>query len=44
MNQDLLDACAAVPNRVICLVSALAYHNLRTPIPTATGVATDRNA
>ncbi|WP_280113172.1 hypothetical protein [Holophaga foetida] len=30
--------------RVICLISALAYHNLRTPIPTATWVATDRNA
>jgi len=44
MNQDLLDACAAVPAGVICLVSALAYHGLTTTIPTAVWMAIPRNA
>jgi len=44
MNQDLLDACAAVPEGVICLVSALAYYGLTTTIPNATWIAIGRNA
>ena len=44
MNQDLLDACAAVPEGVICLVSALAYHGLTTTIPNAVWMAIPRNA
>lgn len=44
MNQDLLDACAAVPEAVICLVSALAYHGLTTSIPEAVWIAIPRNA
>ena len=44
MNQDLLDACAAVPEGVICLVSALAYYGLTTTIPAATWMAIGRNA
>lgn len=44
MNQDLLDACAAVPEGVICLVSALAYHGLSTRIPEAVWIAIPRNA
>jgi predicted transcriptional regulator of viral defense system len=44
MNQDMLDACAAVPEGVICLVSALAYHGLTTTIPNAVWMAIRRNA
>jgi len=44
MHQDLLDACAAVPEGVICLVSALAYHGLTTTIPLGVWVAIPRNA
>ncbi len=44
MNQGLLDACAAVPEGVICLVSALAYYGLTTTIPNAVWMAIPRNA
>lgn len=44
MNQDLLDACVAVPEGVICLVSALAFHGLTTTIPNAVWMAIPRNA
>jgi predicted transcriptional regulator of viral defense system len=44
MNQDLLDACSAVPEGVICLVSALVYHGLTTTIPNAVWMAIPRNA
>lgn len=44
MHQDLLDACAAVPEGVICLVSALAYHGLTTVIPNAVWMAIPRDA
>jgi len=44
MNQDLLDACAAVPEGVICLVSALAYYGLTTTVPNAVWMAIPRNA
>lgn len=42
MHQDLVDACAAVPKGVICLVSALSYHGLTTTIPNATWIAIPR--
>jgi predicted transcriptional regulator of viral defense system len=38
-NQDLADACLAVPEGVICLISALSYHGLTTTIPAETWVA-----
>lgn len=38
-HQDLADACMAVPEGVICLVSALSYHGLTTTIPAETWVA-----
>ena len=38
-HQDLADACLAVPEGVICLVSALSYHGLTTTIPAETWVA-----
>jgi len=44
MNQDLLDAAAAVPEGVICLVSALAYYGLTTTIPNAVWMAIRRDA
>jgi predicted transcriptional regulator of viral defense system len=44
LNQDLLDACAAVPDGVICLVSALAYYGLTTTIPNAVWIAIRRDA
>ena len=44
MHQDLLDACAAVPGGVICLVSALAYYGLTTTVPNAVWMAIPRNA
>jgi hypothetical protein len=43
-HQDLIDACAAIPNGVICLVSALAYHGLTTTMPKEVWVAIPRNA
>ncbi len=44
MHQDLVDACQAVPDGVICLISALAYHGLTTTIPNETWVAIPREA
>lgn len=38
-NQDLADACLAVPEGVICLISALSYHGLTTTIPAETWIA-----
>jgi hypothetical protein len=43
-HQDLIDACAAIPDGVICLVSALAYHGLTTTMPKEAWVAIPRNA
>lgn len=39
VHQDMVDACMAVPNGVICLTSALAYYNLTTTIPGETWIA-----
>jgi len=44
LHQDLIDVCAAVPNGVICLVSALANHGLTTTLPKEVWVAIPRNA
>ena len=44
LNQDLLDACAAVPAGVICLVSALYHHGLTTTLPKEVWIAIPRNA
>jgi hypothetical protein len=44
LHQDLIDVCAAVPDGVICLVSALAYHGLTTTMPKEVWVAIPRNA
>jgi predicted transcriptional regulator of viral defense system len=38
-HQDLADACLAVPEVVICLVSALSYYGLTTTIPGETWIA-----
>jgi len=43
-HQDLIDACMAIPDGVICLVSALAYHGLITTLPKEVWVAIPRNA
>jgi hypothetical protein len=40
----LIDACAAIPEGIICLVSALAYHGLTTTLPKEVWVAIPRNA
>ena len=42
-EDPLLDACAAVPNGVICLLSSLAYHELTTTNPTRIDVAVRRD-
>ncbi|WP_052572433.1 type IV toxin-antitoxin system AbiEi family antitoxin domain-containing protein [Holophaga foetida] len=39
LHQDLADACLAVPDGVICLLSALSYYGLTTTIPSETWVA-----
>jgi hypothetical protein len=44
LHQELIDVCAAVPDGVICLVSALAYHGLTTTMPKEVWVAIPRNA
>ena len=43
-HQDLADACLAVPEGVICLVSALSYHGLTTTIPGETWIAIPKTA
>lgn len=41
--ESLLDACDAVPNGVICLASALAYHRLSTINPSKIDMAVRRD-
>lgn len=43
-NPDLVTVALRFPNAVICLVSALAYHNLTTQIPHEVSVAVSRNS
>lgn len=42
-DQTLFEACAAVPEGVICLTSALAYHRLTTANPSAIEMAIPRD-
>lgn len=43
-NPDLTLVAAHMPNAVICMVSALAFHNLTTQVPHAVDVALQRGA
>jgi predicted transcriptional regulator of viral defense system len=43
-NQDLTTVALKVPGGVICLISALAYHEITTQIPHQIDVALDRGA
>lgn len=43
-NPDLVTVATKVPNGVLCLVSALAYHELTTQIPHEIHVAISRNS
>ncbi|WP_454785384.1 type IV toxin-antitoxin system AbiEi family antitoxin domain-containing protein [Legionella sp. WA2024007413] len=43
-NQDLVAVSLRVPNAVICLISALSYHELTTQIPHIISVAVPRGA
>jgi predicted transcriptional regulator of viral defense system len=43
-NPDLVTVCLRFPNAVICLISALAYHDITTQIPHAISVAVSRNS
>lgn len=43
-NPDLVTVAAKVPDGVICLISALAFHNLTTQIPHEVYLAISRNS
>ena len=43
-NPDLVTVSLRFPNAVICLVSALAYHDITTQIPHAVSVAVPKNS
>lgn len=43
-NPDLFTVAARVPNGVICLISALSFHDITTQIPNKVSVALDRTA
>ena len=43
-NQDLVTVALRVPNGVVCLISALAFHELTTQIPHAVYVALERGS
>lgn len=43
-NPDLVTVASRVPNAVICLISALSYHNLTTQIPHVVSIAIQRNS
>ena len=43
-NPDLVTVSLRFPNAVICLISALAYHDITTQIPHAVAVAVRRNS
>ena len=44
VNPDFVTVSLRVPNGVICLISALAFHNLTTQIPHKVWIAIKRNA
>jgi predicted transcriptional regulator of viral defense system len=43
-NHDLVRVCAAIPNAVICLLSALQFHHLTTEWPREVWLAIDRQS
>lgn len=43
-NPDIVSVCKRVPNGVICLISALAFHEITTQIPHEVYLAVSRNA
>lgn len=43
-NPDLVTVAAKIPQGVICLISALSFHNITTQIPHEVFVALDRNS
>ncbi len=43
-NPDLVTVSLRNPNAVICLISALAYHNITTQIPHAVSIAVSRES
>lgn len=43
-NPDLVTVAVRVPNAVICLISALAYHELTTQVPHAVSIALKKGA
>jgi predicted transcriptional regulator of viral defense system len=43
-NPDLVTVCLRYPKAVVCLISALAFHDLTTEIPHRVSIAVSRNA
>lgn len=43
-NRTLVEACIRVPSGIICLLSALRFHNLTTQLPSQVWMAIDRKA
>jgi predicted transcriptional regulator of viral defense system len=43
-GSDIAEACKRVPHGVVCLVSALAMHDLSTQVPHEVWIAIDRKA
>ena len=43
-HRTLVEACKRVPNGVICLISALQFHDITTQLPSQVWIAIDRKA
>ncbi len=43
-NQGMIDVCMAMPKAVVCLHSALSYHDLTTALPAAVMIALPRES
>jgi len=43
-NQGMIDVCMAMPKAVVCLHSALSYHDLTTTLPAAITIALPRDS
>jgi len=43
-NQGMIDVCMAMPKAVVCLHSALSYHDLTTTLPAAIMIALPRDS
>jgi hypothetical protein len=41
-NQDLVTVALRIPNRVVCLISALAFHGITTQVPHEVCIAVER--